>query len=90
MDKLFNCNFVLANFKEDADAVVISDKPCEVREGDIPISWKHNYNTGKTTIYIHSRKKLSEFEENAIKGYVMARCYPEMFENWLQEFFGQK
>jgi hypothetical protein len=83
MDKLFNCNFVLANFKEDA----ISDN---LREGDVPVSWEHNYNTGKTTIYIHSRKKLSEFEENAIKGYVMARCYPEMFENWLQQFFGQK
>jgi len=85
MDNLFNCNFVLANFSQ--GTVGLSDK---LREGDIPVSWEHNYNTGKTTIYVHSRKKLSEFEENAIKGYVMARCYPDMFENWLQQFFGQK
>jgi len=75
MDKLFNCNFVVANFKD------------ENLDTGTPISWEHNYNTGKTTIYIHSREKLSEFEENAIKGYVIAQCYPEMFEKWLQKNF---
>jgi len=56
---------------------------------NIPIAWKHNYITGKTKIYINS-KKLTKDDEDAIAGYVMAQCYPDLFEHWFQQKFEQK
>jgi len=87
MDNLFNRGSVIANLTDDPVGV-----PCQGVQtlDDIPIAWEHNYNRGKTTIFIDYPKKLSKFEEDAISGYVMAQCYPELFENWLQQFFGQK
>jgi hypothetical protein len=54
----------------------------------VPIFWKDNSNTGKTTITVNSKKKLSKLQENAIKGYVLAQCYPDSFEQWAKQTFG--
>jgi len=58
-------------------------------DNNIPIAWKHNYKTGKTTVYIGSKRKLSKDDEDAIAGYVMAQCYPDLFQKWIRQKFGQ-
>jgi len=37
--------------------------------------------------YVGSKRKLTKLEEDMIAGYVMAQCYPEYFEFWLNNIF---